>query len=150
MKYRGAHRAGMEIFMFEKLREKLTGIAREEEDEIVFKKFEEDEVALKSGIEHEDYLGEKETKGEKSYLEGGNIELKVLRPEAIGEVSVIADHLLRGCTVVLNLELLDIATITRMLDFLRGVAYTIDGEIKHVSKSTYIITANGIDINDKA
>ena len=37
-----------------------------------------------------------------------------------------------------------------MLDFLRGVSYTIDGEIKHVSKSTYIITAKGIDITDKA
>ena len=115
-----------------------------------FKKLEEDELALKSGIERENYEKENEAKEEKSYLEGANTELKVLRPEAISEVSVIADHLLRGCTVVLNLELLDIATITRMLDFLRGVAYTIDGEIKHVSKSTYIITANGIDINYKA
>ena len=56
---------------------------------------------------------------------------------------------MRGCTVVLNLELLEMETITRMLDFLRGVAYTIDGEISHVSKATYIITANGIDISDK-
>ncbi len=137
--------------MFEKLREKLTKVAKSEDEEIVFKKLEEDEVELKSGVEHsvndedEDFFEEPK----KSYLEGGNIELKVLRPESIAEVSVIADHLLRGCTVVLNLELLEMATITRMLDFLRGVAYTIDGEISHVSKATYIITANGIDISDK-
>ncbi len=138
--------------MFEKLREKLTKVAKEDEEEIVFKKLEEDELDLKTGVEHDSYNAEEESFPEpkKSYLEGGNIELKVLRPEAIAEVSVIADHLLRGCTVVLNLELLDNQTITRMLDFLRGVAYTIDGEISHVSKATYIITANGIDISDKA
>jgi len=136
--------------MFEKLREKLTGIAKQEEEEIVFKKIEEDELYLKNGVERDEAPEEKKPEEKKSCIEGGNIELKVLRPETIGEVSVIADHLLAGCTVVLNLELLDIETITRMLDFLRGVAYTIDGEIKHVSKATYIITANGIDISDKA
>ena len=138
--------------MFEKLREKLSKVAKSEDEEIVFKKLEEDEIELKSGVEHpapsEDYEDDFE-EPKKSYLEGGNIELKVLRPESIAEVSVIADHLLRGCTVVLNLELLEMETITRMLDFLRGVAYTIDGEISHVSKATYIITANGIDISDK-
>lgn len=137
--------------MFEKLREKLSKVAKAEEEEIVFKKLEEDELELKNGVEHPDFETEERDYEEpkKSYLEGGNIELKVLRPESIAEVSTIADHLLRGCTVVLNLELLEMETITRMLDFLRGVAYTIDGEISHVSKATYIITANGIDISDK-
>ena len=136
--------------MFEKLREKLTKVAKSEDEEIVFKKLEEDELELKSGVEHapaqedEDIFEEPK----KSYIEGGNIELKVLRPESVSEVSVVADHLLRGCTVVLNLELLEREAITRMLDFLRGVAYTFDGEISHVSKATYIITANGIDISD--
>ena len=136
--------------MFEKLREKLTRVAKSEDEEIVFKKLEEDTLELKSGVEHPEFEEEPEAFEEpkKSYIEGGNIELKVVRPESIAEVSVIADHLLRGCTVVLNLELLEMETITRMLDFLRGVAYTIDGEISHVSKATYIITANGIDISD--
>lgn len=132
--------------MFEKLREKLTGIAREEEEEIVFKNFEEnDEIPLADEVAKTDFQNEIP----KSSIEGNNIELKVLRPESVSEVSAVADHLLDGCTVVLNLELLDSKSITRMLDFLRGVTYTIDGEIKHVSKATYIITAKGIDISDK-
>ncbi len=138
--------------MFDKIREKLSKVAKAEEEEIVFKKLEEDELDLRSGVEHPVYDDEEDEiipePPKKNVLEGGNIELKVVRPESISEVSVIADHLLRGCTVVLNLELLDRETITRMLDFLRGVAYTIDGEISHVSKATYIITANGIDISD--
>lgn len=132
--------------MFERLREKLTGIAKEDEEEIVFKKLEEDDFNLKNGVdkEEEESILPKPKRAE----DNSNIELKVVRPESIAEISTVADHLLSGCTVVLNLELLDNNVITRMLDFLRGVAYTIDGEIKHVSKATYIITANGIDISD--
>ena len=77
-----------------------------------------------------------------------NIELKVVRPAGFDEVSDIADYLLAGCTVVLNLELLDGAATLRMLDFLTGVTYSTDGEIKNVSKSTYIITPNNVDVSD--
>ena len=81
-------------------------------------------------------------------IEGGNIELKVMRPASFADVSTIADHLIDGCTVVLNLELLDRPTTIRMLDFLNGVTYTKDGEIKNVAQNTYIITPNGIDVHE--
>ena len=81
-------------------------------------------------------------------IEGSNIELKVVRPATFEDVSTIADHLIEGCTVVLNLELLDRATTVRMLDFLNGVTYTTDGEIKNVAQNTYIITPNGIDVHE--
>ena len=81
-------------------------------------------------------------------IEGSNIELKVMRPATFADVSAIADNLIDGCTVVLNLELLDRPTTVRMLDFLNGVTYTMDGEIKNVAPNTYIITPNGIDVHE--
>ena len=69
-----------------------------------------------------------------------------VRPESMEEIFVIADYLLDGCTVVLNLELIDRESITRMLDFLNGVTYTTGGDIKNVSQGTYIITPNGINV----
>ena len=77
------------------------------------------------------------------------LELKVVRPESLAEVSTIADYLLDNCTVVLNLELLDEASTTRMLDFLNGVRYSTDGDLQAVSQSTYIITPHNVDISDK-
>ena len=79
----------------------------------------------------------------------GNIELKVVRPASFEEVSEIADYLIDGCTVVLNLELLDGAQTLRMLDFLNGVTYSTEGDIKNVAKSTYIITPNNVDVSDE-
>ena len=77
-----------------------------------------------------------------------NIELKVVRPSSFDEVSEIADYLIDGCTVVLNLELLDNVQTVRMLDFLNGVTYSTDGEIKNVAKSTYIITPKNVDVSE--
>ena len=77
-----------------------------------------------------------------------NIELKVVRPVSFEEVSEIADYLIDGCTVVLNLELLDNVQTVRMLDFLNGVTYSTDGEIKNVAKNTYIITPHNVDVSD--
>ena len=78
-----------------------------------------------------------------------SVELRVMRPETYDEVGAVADHLLEGCTVVLNVEVLDRATVVRMLDFLNGVTYCTEGEIKRVAQSTFIITPHtGVDISD--
>ena len=61
----------------------------------------------------------------------------------------IADNLIAGCTVILNMEALEKAVILKMLDFLNGVTYCLDGEIKKVAPSTFIITPRGdVDISD--
>lgn len=81
-------------------------------------------------------------------VEGGSkVELKVVRPESFAEVSTIADHLLAGCTVVLNTELLDYATSLRMFDFLNGVTYSVDGDIKQVTKTTFILTPDNVAVS---
>ena len=78
-----------------------------------------------------------------------SVELKVIRPEEYSEVASVADHLLAGCTVVLNLEALDRPAMMRMLDFLNGVTYCTDGEIKKVAQTTFIITPHAnVDISD--
>ena len=125
--------------MFEGIRKKLARAANEEE-EIVFKPYEEEKTAP---VAEE----VKEEPASNPSIEGNNIELKVVRPESIDEIFSIADYLIDGCTVVLNLEMLDSGIITRMLDFLNGVTYTKGGEIKNVSQGTYIITPDGININ---
>ena len=106
-----------------------------------FRRYDEDE--------YEDEMADTSAKDTASVsLGGSNIELKVVRPESFEEVSTVANYLIDGCTVVLNMEIMDRATTIRMLDFLNGVTYTMDGEIKNVAPATYIITPGGIDIKD--
>lgn len=123
--------------MFEKFRKSR------EDEEIQFKVHKEPAI---EEFEREPEVEPELEAEKKSSIEGNNIELKVVRPESMEEIFVIADYLLDGCTVVLNLELIDRDSITRMLDFLNGVTYTTGGDVKNVSQGTYIITPNGINV----
>ena len=77
----------------------------------------------------------------------GAIELKVVMPERYGNVKQIADHLLNHRTVVLNLESTNKETAKRLLDFLSGVAYSIDGQLKRVATNTFVITPSNVDVS---
>ncbi|MBQ8496202.1 MAG: cell division protein SepF [Clostridia bacterium] len=76
------------------------------------------------------------------------VELKVVRPETFASVTEIADHLLNHCTVVLNLEATNREAAKRLIDFLAGVAYSINGQLKNVANNTYIITPCNVDVAD--
>ncbi|MCL2057210.1 MAG: cell division protein SepF [Oscillospiraceae bacterium] len=75
-------------------------------------------------------------------------QLKVVleKPERFDDASSIADHLNDKKTVVLNLEAAGKDVTRRLLDFLSGVAYANNGQIKKVASSTYIITPYNVDI----
>lgn len=129
--------------MFEKFMEKFS--KREtEKDEMEFKPFEQTQRAEFAAPQ----VREAEPQQKPDNRSNG-VELKVIRPEAYEEVRTVADNLIGGCTVVLNVEALDKHVIFRMLDFLNGVTYCLDGEIKRVAPSTFIITPhNDVDISD--
>lgn len=76
------------------------------------------------------------------------LELKVVRPERFDSVTQIADHLINNRTVVLNLEATNKETARRMIDFLSGVAYSIDGNLKRVANNTYVITPGNVAVSN--
>ena len=76
------------------------------------------------------------------------MQLKVVlvKPERFEDASSIADHLNSKRTVVLNLESTGKEVSRRLIDFLSGVAYANNGQIKRVATSTFIITPYNVDI----
>lgn len=75
-------------------------------------------------------------------------QLKVIlvKPEHFEDASSIADHLNEKRTVVLNLESTNKDIARRLVDFLSGVAYANNGQIKRVANSTFIITPYNVDV----
>ena len=133
--------------MFEELRKKF-GRREEPKEEIEFKPFVESTGnPTTPTVTDEDIAEQRAATSIEAKTE--SVELKVIRPESYADVASVADSLLAGCTVVLNVEALDRATVGRMLDFINGVTYSTDGEIKKVAKTTFIITPHtGIDVSD--
>lgn len=79
---------------------------------------------------------------------GNALEMKVVKPESFDSVAQIADHLLSRRTVVLNLENTNKETARRLIDFLSGVAYSIDGSLKKIASNAYVITPSNVDVGD--
>ena len=71
----------------------------------------------------------------------------LVKPEKFENAAEVADHLRDRRTVVLNLEETNKDTARRLVDFLSGVAYALDGKIKKVAASTYIITPFNVEIS---
>ena len=76
----------------------------------------------------------------------GNLQVVLVKPDRFDSVSEIADHLREKKAIVLNLESTNKDVARRLVDFLSGCAYSLDGKIKKVAISTYIITPYNVDI----
>ncbi|MBR2134201.1 MAG: cell division protein SepF [Eubacterium sp.] len=74
------------------------------------------------------------------------LQVVLVKPERFEEAAAIGDNLNEKRTVVLNLESTNRDVARRLLDFLSGVAYASNGQIKRVANSTYIITPYNVDV----
>ena len=74
------------------------------------------------------------------------LQVVLVKPERFEDASTIADQLNAKRTVVLNLESTNKEVSRRLVDFLSGVAYANNGQIKRVANSTFIITPYNVDI----
>ena len=73
------------------------------------------------------------------------LKVVLVKPERFENASEIADHLKDKRTVVLNLESTNKDVARRLIGFLSGVTYGVEGKIKKVSANTYIITPYHVD-----
>lgn len=130
---------------FAKIAEKINKKIQDTEEDIQFKNFDEESENMTTGADN----NTQQQTGPSIKASDSNIELKVAHPESFEDVADIADYLLDGCTVVLNMEAMDRASSLRMLDFLNGVTYTTGGDIKPVAQNTYIITPHNVDVSEE-
>lgn len=78
---------------------------------------------------------------------GNGMEVCVFKPTQFEESREITDTLLGNCTVVLNLEGLDVEIAQRIIDFTSGSCYAIGGNLQKVSNYIFIVTPKSVDIS---
>jgi len=78
-------------------------------------------------------------------IAGGNPSFVLVKPERFDDSISIADYIINGKTVVLNLEATGKELSRRIIDILSGTAYAVGAQIKNVSVGTYLIIPGGSD-----
>lgn len=77
----------------------------------------------------------------------GGMEVCVIRPHSMEESREITETLLENCTVILNMEGLDLDIAQRIIDFSSGSCYALHGNLQKISNYIFIITPPGVDIS---
>ena len=71
----------------------------------------------------------------------------VVKPKSMEDAREITETLLANCTVVLNMEGLDLDLAQRIIDFTSGSCYAISGNLQKISNYIFIITPAAVDVS---
>ena len=74
------------------------------------------------------------------------LQVVVMTPETFDEARDIADFLKTKKPVVINLENIDREISRRIVDFLSGAVYALDGNIQKVSAGIFLVTPYNVSI----
>lgn len=64
------------------------------------------------------------------------------KPLSFANTEEISDSLKKGNTVIVDVSCLDKAEALRMIDFLGGVMYALNGDMKRLNKTTFEFSVN--------
>ena len=74
------------------------------------------------------------------------VQLILVRPESFNDAPTIAANMRAKKAVVLNLEGVEKNLARRVVDFLSGCGYALDGSVKKVSQSTYVFCPHNMEV----
>lgn len=79
---------------------------------------------------------------------GGDASVIRFNPKDFDEAGELVTFLDQGRSLIMSLEDIPSDTARRLLDFMSGIAYAMDGKINPVSAKTYFITPENVDLLD--
>ena len=73
-------------------------------------------------------------------------EVVLFHAKTFDDAAKAADELCKRKAVILNMENVDKALTRRVVDFLSGAVYALDGRVKKVAQSTYLFCPHNMDV----
>lgn len=74
------------------------------------------------------------------------MEVVVIQPESYDEAQDICDHIKSQRPVIINLENMERNVAQRIMDFVSGAIYTLNGNLQRVTNNIFIIAPENIDV----
>ena len=79
-------------------------------------------------------------------MNAGKQEVVLFHAKTFDDAAKAADELCKRKAVILNMENVDKALTRRVVDFLSGSVYALDGRVKKVAQSTYLFCPHNMDV----
>lgn len=113
--------------------------------------YEDDDYEVENAMEERTTSSPFSRKNKVVPINGQNAQSKivVLKPRSFSNANEIADELKSRRPVVFDVGVLEPEEARRVVDYIAGVTYGIDGDVKRVSGGIFIAVPSQIDISGK-
>ncbi len=78
-----------------------------------------------------------------------DVNVRIFHPKTIEDANSIADELVSDKIVVMNLEEVDMAAAQRIVDFVSGACYSVDGNLQKIAKKAFIVTPKNANLSSE-
>lgn len=140
--------------IIDKMRELMFGEYDEDEDEYVDSQEEVSYEKEKPAFQREamDYTsiqraGRRNNSQVVSIHTNVQMQVVIIKPECYEDAQEICDQVKDKKPVVVNLEKVEYPIAQRIMDFLSGTCYSLDGSIQRVANNIFIIAPQNVDIS---
>lgn len=96
------------------------------------------------GTPYDNYMEEK-----KLALPSGDKNITVAKPQNFSDIQKLIDNLKSKQGVIVDLSVVRAELAQRMLDFLSGAVYALNGSIDRVENKMYVLGGSGVEIVNK-
>ena len=79
-----------------------------------------------------------------------DMKMVVFHPVVYDDAQSIADNLKSGKPIIVNMEELDGETAQRVLDFLLGAVYALDGTVSKISRGIFLVAPRNCNVVDNS
>ena len=77
----------------------------------------------------------------------GDLNMVLVRPKTDSDAQVIIDYLLKRKPVIVNMEDNDFAQSQRVMDFVSGAVYALNGDVKSISQRIFAFLPSNIELS---
>ncbi len=104
------------------------------------------DASRQSAQDWEDEVPKRKKAGVVSLPSSRNMRVVVMHPRTLEEGQAIADQVKGRRPVIVNLDLAEERSGQRLLNFLSGVAYALDGGLRKVGENIFLITPSNVEV----
>ena len=79
-------------------------------------------------------------------MSSGKQEVVLFHAKTFDDAAKAADELRRRKAIILNMENVDKSLTRRVVDFLSGSVYALDGSVKKIAQATYLFCPHNMDV----
>lgn len=93
------------------------------------------------------YLGRQTSQSTMTDPSNANSKIALFEPKVYSDSRAIASQILGGEAVIVNFTQIDESQAKRILDFLGGAIYAVNGEIERIGQSIFLVTPATFEIS---